>query len=248
MGFESIDLLNPRTIAKWENAEVIFDDDFSDGLQGWSGLRNTGINRYPTLHPYCSSGQNSMCLAVTDGVANTYAAASKRTSMRAMRYRWHSRVGWTSDVEASSLRYLRWSIDQEDATDRYWVDLRYTNWDEATGDVVPKWEINTGNGVSFVYTDIGLDYELGFNQRNKVDFADVVLEVDLGTKKYVSLQVNDVTVDLSGYTLSPSAKIPEPDTYFTNGQNFLFWCVNRSNNGDTMPIMFIDQTRAEVLP
>jgi hypothetical protein len=252
MGALDVPPLHPRQVAQFTGHEVLFDDDFSDGLQGWSGLRDAGINRFPTLHPYASTGQNSMFLEVADGVGNAIASASKRTSYRAGRYRWYSRVGWSSDSGAGGMRYLRWSMDQEDATDRYWVDLRYTNYDtdpEVNG-INPKWEVNVGaGGEGLVYEDIGLDYELGFNQKNKVDFADITLEVDFSgaTKRYVSLRVNDVTVDLTDYTLAPGAKIDPPGTYFTNGQNFLFWVQNLPN-ANTTPSMFIDRTRAEVLP
>lgn len=244
---------NPETYerrhALWQRTKVLFDDDFTLGLCGWSGLRDPGTNRFPSLHPYSCVGPHSMVLDLEGGSTSQHCEAIKRLTLREESVRWHSRVGWTADNN-NHLRYLKWSIDVEDASNRYWYEIRYTHFDEATSAMNPMWHVQTGvpsGGMTHTVIS-GLTTELMFNQPNKVNWHDVVIEFNLSTRKYVSIEIDGIETDLSGYS-GPGAddKLDSPDTYFTKGMNPLFTLNGRSDNSDANPKVFVDWTRFEVI-
>jgi hypothetical protein len=244
------------TAASARNRLVLFDDDFRDGLCGWSGLRNSGpANRFPDLHPYSITGPHSMILdsGLAGSAVPRVAQAVKRVVLREAQARWHSRCGWTADNQ-NYLRYLTWSIDTEDPLHRYWYEIRYTHYDEAIGGSTPtpKWELQIGTpsgGLTYV-TIAALTQRLMYNQRNKVNFHDITIDVDFAAHKYVAITLDGVTYDLSGYAgpaPDVTLAVSTGDTDFTMGCNPVFSVYSRSANTASDPKMFIDKTRFEVL-
>lgn len=222
---------------------VLFDDDFSAGLQGWSGLLTTGENYYPSLSPVSATGPFSMVLETSGGVRDIHATASKRLYAFPGRVRWWTRFAWNAG-RRSDLRYVRFVVDwQQGRRDRRWFEVRYTHWNESAGSVLARWDLT--NAPALGYTEIpGLSgYELGYNMVDKYDFHDIIIEIDAGANRYVSVQVDQTAIDLTGLG-SPSSLTPEGD--FANGSNFLFYCHNLATRSESNPKLFVDRTRAEV--
>lgn len=228
-------------------AKVLFDNDFSDGLQGWSGLRTTGKNFYPSLSPVSLVGPHAMILDCTDDLSApaTPVAACKRLYAHEGLIRWTSYFAWNATNSVNDLAKLRWIIDWQRGQTRRWLEVRYRHYDEATSSQVAAWEVNNGNSAG-TYTAVSsyAGYLLGMNATNKTDYHKIEIVADPSGPAWVSLQLDSLPiVDLSGIAINATTAA---ETDFENGSNFLFWIEDRTNTSSADPWMLVDRTRAEV--
>jgi hypothetical protein len=235
---------------------VLFENDFSAGLEGWSGLLDTGINYYPGLHTASLTGPFSMLVDTRGGAANVEAVASKR--MAAYRGVWkiNFRIAWNASlggVGNNSLDKWRMSLDWQggdDGVSRKWFELQYLHYSEGTSSNFIRWRLSDGNAASMnTITEIsettaldGTGLEMGFNQINKYDFFDIELRfiANAEDSKWLTLKINGKSYDISSYDLS---NIQTAAGDFDNGANLLFYCENRASNSSADPYLLVDYVR-----
>lgn len=230
---------------------VIEDVDFSNGLAGWSGLISAGTpNPYPSLAPFSEQGPYSMVLdAGMHGAASTAAVAVKRWGRTDGKFIARHSMGWTANSQ-NFLRHIRWAMDYQNASNRYWFEIRYRHYDEVGGVVTPLWQIATGTTGAQVYTTIeGLTYEVRWNGEFKPNFDQITIRLDTETKKYEEIEINGVQYDLTSLNLGPTAeaRLTSPGS-FDNGMNWLLYCENRTNNSSADPRLYVDRVKIEVSP
>lgn len=230
-----------RNYPQTGDPRVLFDDDFSDGLQGWGGLRTTGKNFYPSLHPASLRGPHSMILDTSDDGSNpsTPVDACKRLWAVQGRVRWRSRFAWNfAATDTLDLSRLRFIIDWQLGQTRRWLEISYLH--NNAGAVLGQWRVSDGSTNP---TNIaGLTYILGPNMIYKHDFHEIVIEAELGANpKWIAVELDDRDrVDLSAYPIN-STIVAETD--FENGSNFIYEIVDAGATAD--PYMLVDTTRAE---
>lgn len=233
---------------------TMFDDRFSDGLEGWTGLVAAGENFYPLLHPASVEGGRSMILDTCGGVQNVTAYATKRSYAYAGIVRWYSRFAWSAEVlgvggsagpEQNGLRYLRWAVDWQRGNEitgqRHWWEIRYRHYDESGGAITPIWEASDGSANAYNAIAGLAGYELGYNQANKYDFHELVITFDSVRKRWISVALDGKLVDIRHM---PGGALQSGVAEFDNGSNFVFGCQNRSNNSSADPFMLVDRTWA----
>lgn len=222
---------------------VLFDDDFHDGLQGWSGLRTTNKNYYPSLYPASLAGPYSMILDTGDDGSNPSSPVDGCKRLWAIQGRvcWRTRFAWAYVTNGTlDLSRLRFVIDHQLGQTRHWFEIAYLH--NSGGVVVGQWRVSDG---STDMTDIaGETYILGPNAINKYDFHELTIEAELGENpRWISMQIDQhPVVDLSSYVINDTLT---PEVDFENGSNFLFEIVDSSGSAD--PYMLVDRTRAELV-
>lgn len=236
-------VVNPR------EKEVLFENHFNhlEGLGGWGGLISSGqVNFYPYIGQQGVDGPYSMVLDTQGGSTSLSATAVRRMTRRDANIEWKSRIAWSAD-NVNFMRHLRFIMDYEDDENRYWFDVRYENFNESSGEVSPKWEVNTGTASNFIYTTSSVAYQIPYNQRQKLNFTDVTIRFDTKRKQYGLMTINGVNYSLGETGPAASPKIPEPDTYFTNGMNLLYYATGRSNNSSADPRLYVGYTAGAVV-
>lgn len=231
---------------------VIFHNTFNKSLEGWSGLIDTSENYYPSLHASAMNGEHAMVIDTVGGIVDVDAIASKRFYAYNGKYRLSVRFAWNAD-QPSYLRYLRfvmdWQRGNESTGTRKWVDLRYTHWNETTGAVLARWDISPGNASVFNEITEMSGYELGYNQKFKYDYHELIWEWvcddSINDFRYIRAILDGVEYDLSSLPLTTDQTgVAE----FDNGANLLFYCTNRSDNSAADPYLLIDEVLLEVEP
>lgn len=241
-------LTRPYVVSPREK-EVLFENKFNhlEGLGGWGGLiASSQANFYPYLGAEGAVGGYSMILDTQGGSTSRTATAIRRMTRRDGMIEWKSRIAWTAD-NANFLRYLRFIMDYENETDRYWFDLRYRYFDEAVSSIEPLWQVNTGNASVFVYANTSVTFEVPYNQRQKLNWTDLTVRFDTQNKTYGPLTINGVSYSLGNLATSSSPKLAEPETYFTNGMNLLYYAEGRSNNSSADPRLYVGYTAGAVV-
>lgn len=219
--------------------EVVYKNDFSQGLGGITGLveAGNGMDKWPQLSQEGVVSPYAMLLDTQEG-SNEAATGVVRLGLIKARLRATYIVGVTSpsSVDNNSFRNLRFWIDTQeealaDASGRHWHEVRYRHWDETDAEVVGIWEVQTGTTSSFAYTETGHVYELGYNQRYKANARKIVIDWDLIDHNYLFLRTGTEGKNLRSLA-GPDAetKISEPGTYFNNSMNFGITVEGRTNN------------------
>jgi hypothetical protein len=169
--------------------------------------------------------------------------ALKRLGVQDGLITWSGLFGWNATNE-NYLRFIRWAFDYQRGQERYWLEVRYRHFDEASGRLAPQWLVETGNLEKPSLLEIpGADYELGYNMYRKVNFHQVDVVFDTKANKYDSLTIDDTRFDLSAL---PGARISEPERPFANGLNFILIAQTRSNEQESDPYVLMDRPRGEI--
>ena len=236
-------VLNPK------EREVLFENHFNhlEGLGGWGGLISSSqCNFYPYLGQQGVDGAYAMVLDTQGGSTSLTATAVRRMTRRDATIEWKSRIAWSAD-NVNFLRHLRFVMDYEDEDNRFWFDVRYENFNESSAAHSPKWEINTAEASALTYTTSSVTYEIPYNQRQKLNYTDVTIRFDTQKKKYGPMTINGSHFSLGEDGPAPSPKLEEPDTYFTNGMNLLYFVTGRSNNSSADPRLYVGYTAGAVV-
>lgn len=238
-----------------EDTYVLFENDFSTGMEGWGGLLASGMNYYPSLHSASLTGPHSLVIDTRGGTQNVEASASKR--LPAFEGLWiiKARIAWnthTTTVGTNALDKLRIALDWQRGTDRRWWELQYLHYSEGTSSHYPRWRVSNGNaGTMNLITELseasagdGNGYELGYNAINKFDFHDIELRLTAHATRaaWGSIRINDQIVDLRAMDANA---VQTAETEFVNGGNLLFLVENRPTEANADPFMLVDYVRVE---
>lgn len=238
-------------VTKKPRRVLVLDDDFSDGMQGWSGLIAAGRNYYPTLHAGSRTGAHALCIDTRGGQAAVTATASKR--LPAFIGKWYIDLwfAWNAKADAAGpegngLEEINFALDwQSGATTRKWFQFDYQHYDEGGSAVDPFFRISNGSANAFnTVTEIGA-YELGYNQAYKYDYHHLVWSfvADGSRSRWDKVILDGITYDLSSYQCDqPQAEVED----FDNGANLLVQCQNRTTNSAADPFVLLDSIRVEI--
>lgn len=237
-----------------DDTTVIFDDDFGDGLNGWTGLVNAGENFYPSLYPAGSDSPFSMIIDTAGGTTSATANATKRWHAHKGIVQWWIRFAWNAlvpgGVEHNGLRYIKFALDWQYSRDgvdeRRWWEVRYRHYNESGTAIDPLWEASDSTASTYTeIPDVG-GLELGFNQIGKYDFQDVVMTIDTVNDRWVSLQINERIYH--AISTLPIADTQPTVDHFENGANCVISVLNRTNNSAADPFVVVGRTRLTVTP
>lgn len=237
------------------STEVLYKNDFSQGLGGITGLieSGNGMDRWPQLSQEGVVSPYAMLLDTQPGAAQ--ATAVIRLGLYKARLRSTYIVGWTDPgtVENNSLVALRFFIDTQDGSlgstvGRHWHEVRHEHYNQTDAGVTNKWQLQKGSTSSLSYNDTDLTYELGYNQRYKANARKIVIDWDLVNHKGLFLRVGTEGVSLRGLAgPTAEAKLQGSGTFFDNSMNFGITVEPRSNNASARVQAFIHYWKIEVL-
>lgn len=229
------------------HTDLLFDDSFDDGFEGWVELMDIATPKAPlslTSYPVMS-GRHALKLSTANtqdaGIHGHCTALKRLTRAKEGILYFDLWFSWGSAYPPNTPRVLQFGIDTQTTTDRNFWKWRFVNFDEATNTRVRKWVVSSGTADTYI--DIpgasGASVDVPYNE-NKQNYCYVKFGLDMVKNRYHSFQIYDQVFDLT--TLGAP-----PTDYFTNlfdhGLNFIVDIYNRNSTPNSQAWMTIDRAR-----
>lgn len=214
-------------LANGINLQYAYQDDFSQGFQGWQYQYDTTGRTGITLSEEARMGNYSLQL-------HTRAAASDecwaRKGMRLPDGLKKIIYGcyWTAHAtDNHNPAAVRFECDTQSDTQRSFFSTRWLYYDTSQGGIVNKWQVNTGGSTLFTDVTNGTE-EICFNESNKPMLSYMMVVLDYQTLSYDKLYSNGNVYDLKAQGVAPGT-----GTYlsaFNKGLVNLYVCQNRTDS------------------
>ena len=225
----------------YPRTDLLFEDDFTDGLQGWTWLMDDSD---PMPGPVWSTrrshiGTGAMLLETGDVLrmdkshAGTATAIKRLTLPRKSNGEFERYIqseywfGWSSG-DKDNPSFIQFGLDTQrnDITAyRSYFKIRFENYDDNAGKRTGILKIATPNGYEVVS---GEDIYSYFNEA-KGGFFHLIFVVDILTGKYVSLKFNGKEYDISDKQCSKDGYVLNNGGTYDFGMNFSVDVFNRLN-------------------
>ncbi len=235
-----------RDLRYYPEGDIIFEDNFDDGLNGWTWLME---NVKPVPPPVWSSrralrGKGSMLLETGNVLRMDASGAGIATAIKRLTLPkkddgsyvplieseyW---FGWNS-ANANNPSFVQFGLDTQRPdikSYRNYFKVRFEMYDDTNSKRSGVFKLATTDGYVNV---INNDQYLYWNE-SKAGFFNVRFTVDIQTGKYVKLIVNGKEYDISSYTCLQDGYVGGDGgvSTFDEGMNFSVDLFNRLNTAD----------------
>lgn len=246
----------------YPNGDIITEDQFDDGLNGWTWLMD---HHSPISPPVWSSrrafrGKGSMLLETGNVLRMHASGAGTATAIKRLTLPKNEDGSYVPIIEseywfgynsASGDRpsFIQFGLDTQRAdvkTHRLYYKIRYEIYDEEKGEKAGIFKIGTPNGFINV---MGEDKYTYWNEA-KAGFFNVRFTVNIVTGKYDALWVNGKKYDISNYECVKDGYVggENGNSGYDEGMNYSVDLFNRLNTtGEQQCKLYIGYVKGSVV-
>jgi hypothetical protein len=230
-----------RSMGRYPDTEILFDDTFENGFAGWQELHTdpSVATSGPTFAPLGLSHPSvpGPCLSLVTGSVADPGIHSQSIAMKRLSHRevagiidfevWFSYGGESQTGFAP--RYLHFMIDEMRGGTRHFWKARWRNVNEADTSTRPRnWYLSSQGEDIYVDTTLVTDFPWNGNKGSE---SYMKFSVNTATNTYGVSQANGQTLDFSAVSgvTPPGANGSGTfdDPLFNNGLNFMVGVLNR---------------------
>lgn len=229
-----------RSLGRFPDTEILFDDTFENGFNGWQELHtNPNVSTSgPTIAPLGLSHPSVPGAALTmvtaskaDPGIHSQSIAMKRLSHRATPGIVDLEVWFAYGGESQtghSPRYLQFMIDEMRGGVRHFWKARWRNVNESDGSRPGNWYLSSQGEDIYVDTTLTTDFPWNGNKGSE---SYMKFSVNTATNTYSVSNANGQTLDFAAVAgVTPPGANGDgtfDDPLFNNGFNFMLGVLNR---------------------